>query len=170
MLVSKCRSVARGRGQRRRPRGFTLVELAVTIAVLAILSTLAAPSFRAFIGTMRAKSAAFDLINDLSIARSEAIKGNQMTSITPVGGNWSNGWQVLDGNGALLRERAAMGSSLSISVAPAGGLSFLPNGRTPNDNAPGNLAWSITSSIAGVTARCVVVSPSGSARSKMGGC
>jgi len=147
-----------------------LIEVMVTIAILAILSAVAAPSFRSFIGTMNAKSAAFDLINDLSIARSEAIKGNQNTSVVPVASDWGKGWEVRDASGAVLREHAALNSSLSISAAAVTGVAFLPNGRMPNDAAAANQSWSITSSISGVTSRCVVVTPSGSARSKMGAC
>lgn len=153
-----------------RALGFTLIELVVTIAILAIVSTVAAPSFNSFIGTMRAKSTAFDLISDLSYTRSEAIKSNRNTSMAPVGGDWSKGWQVLDNGGTVLRDRAALSSSLSIGTAPAAGIAFLPNGRVPDDAISANVAWSITSSISGVTPRCVVVTPSGAARSKAGSC
>jgi type IV fimbrial biogenesis protein FimT len=175
LVNSAARDIAARRICRCRPRpagagGFTLVELAVVIAMVAVIATLAAPSFRSFIGTMNAKSAAFDLINDLSIARSEAIKLNQTTTLAPVSSSWANGWRVSDANGNVLRERAALASSLSISGAAVAGVAFRPNGRLADDTADQNLSWGISSSIAGVTARCVVISPTGAARSKSGGC
>jgi type IV fimbrial biogenesis protein FimT len=155
---------------RRGTAGFTLIEAVVVVALLAIVAAVAAPSFRSFIGTMNSKSVAFDLINDLTVARSEAIKRNATTSMAPVGGDWAKGWQVLDANGGVLRERAALTSSLSVSGAAVAGVVFRPNGRLSDDVADDNLAWSISSSISGVTARCVVISPTGSARSKTGTC
>ena len=150
--------------------GFTLIEAMVVVALVAILSAVAAPSFRSFIGTMNAKSAAFDLIGDLTVARSEAIKLNQNATVMPVGGNWAQGWSV-SASGATVRTRPALSSSLSISGLGSGaGVTFGPNGRLANDTATANLTWSISSTTSGVTARCVVISPTGSARSKSGTC
>jgi type IV fimbrial biogenesis protein FimT len=160
------------RARRRRcgARGFTLIEAIVVVALLGIVASIAAPSFRSFIGTMNSKSAAFDLINDLTVARSEAIKRNAATSLAPVAGDWTKGWRVLDAGGGVLRERAALSSSLSVSGATLATVVFRPNGRLSADTADTNLAWSISSTISGVTARCVVISPTGSARSKTGTC
>ena len=53
-------------------RGFTLVELMVTIAVVAVLATLAAPSFYDFILVQRLKGINAQLVTDMQFARSEA--------------------------------------------------------------------------------------------------
>jgi type IV fimbrial biogenesis protein FimT len=178
MLVSgACHRRETGRADPRFPvalispraGGFTLIEVMVVVAILAVLAAIAGPSFRSFIGTMNSKSAAFDLVGDLTAARSEAIKRNQVTTIVPVGGNWANGWQVI-ASGVAVRERAALTSALSVTGAPAAGVSFQPNGRLAADTADANLKWSISSSISGVTARCVVITPTGSARSNSASC
>jgi type IV fimbrial biogenesis protein FimT len=54
-------------------RGFTLVELMVAIAVVAVLVTLAAPSFYDFILVQRLKGINAQLVTDMQFARSEAI-------------------------------------------------------------------------------------------------
>jgi type IV fimbrial biogenesis protein FimT len=53
-------------------RGFTLVELMVAIAVVAVLVTLAAPSFYDFILVQRLKGINAQLVTDMQFARSEA--------------------------------------------------------------------------------------------------
>ncbi|MGQ8878461.1 GspH/FimT family pseudopilin [Delftia sp. NA_296.1] len=93
-------------------RGFTTLELLVVIAVLAILTSLAAPSFTPLMERWRVRQIAEDLQATIYFARSEAIKrggniaitktanGNGCTNAT---GNtqWGCGWQVLTGSTVL---------------------------------------------------------------------
>lgn len=100
-----------------RPRhpaagGFTAIELMVTVAVLAVLMALAAPSFNPILERWRVRQAADGLESALYFARSEAIKrgGNVLVEKLPNGTNgctaagttadWGCGWQVCnDANG-----------------------------------------------------------------------
>jgi type IV fimbrial biogenesis protein FimT len=56
----------------RRQHAFTLVELVVVVALVAVVLTLAAPSFRDFILMQRLKSINASVVTDLQFARSEA--------------------------------------------------------------------------------------------------
>ena len=152
--------------------GVTLIEAMVVVAILAILSAIAAPNLRSFIGTIGAKSSASDLVNDLMFARSEAIKRNQAVAIKPVNGSWAAGWQV-EIPGAMvpvLTTHDALKSSLSISGAPTVGITFQTNGRLAADTAPDNLKWTLSSTEPGITPRCIVITATGSARAKSGAC
>lgn len=62
--------------------GFTLVEMMVTIAVLAITLAIAVPSFQNFINKGRLVGAAEQVSADLKYARSEALQRNRLTSIS----------------------------------------------------------------------------------------
>jgi type IV fimbrial biogenesis protein FimT len=148
-------------------RGFTLIEALVVLSIVAIVLAIGAPNLSFLIGSMNARSASFDLIADLALARSEAIKRNAPVTVEPlVGTDWSQGWRIVAG-GATLRERAGLPAALAVTSG-AGSLQFRANGRLGTDANPTNLSWAITSSNA--TPRCVVITPTGSARSKPGAC
>lgn len=78
----------------RSASGFTIIELMITIAVMAVLAMLAIPSFNSFIAGQQAKTGAHDLFLDLLYARSEAIKLNSSVYVAATGGDWANGWVV----------------------------------------------------------------------------
>ena len=80
---------------RQRSRGFTIIELLVVTAVVAILAMVAVPNMRDLIVRTRVKTAASDLHSSLTLARSEAIKRNVVTRVVPVSAaNWALGWSV----------------------------------------------------------------------------
>lgn len=82
---------------RLRPsRGFTLVELLVTVIVFGIVLAVAVPNFQNYLVQNRVKTGAQALFADLIYTRSEAIKRNADVRIEPNGGNWEDGWVVMN--------------------------------------------------------------------------
>ncbi|HYY61685.1 MAG TPA: GspH/FimT family pseudopilin [Burkholderiales bacterium] len=77
--------------------GFTIIELMTTLVILGILVTIAIPSFNDLIVGTRIKGAASDIYGALTFARSEAIKRNANVTVSPLSGQWVNGWQVMAG-------------------------------------------------------------------------
>ena len=64
----------------RRQSGFTLIELMMVIAIVAILAKLAGPSFRTMMLNNRLAAATSDLLVDLAAARSESARqGKRVT-------------------------------------------------------------------------------------------
>jgi type IV fimbrial biogenesis protein FimT len=112
----------------RRPAGFTLVELMVTIVVLSILLGLAVPAFRSFMQNDQQWAQQNNLLLALNTARSEAIK-NDLTAGAQVCSStdgatctrtpWEQGWIVLSANPQNPNARKA------VQVVGA-----LPNGTT----------------------------------------
>jgi len=83
--------------------GFTIIELIVTLTIAAILLAIAVPSMSRFIQANRLTSAANELIGDLALARSEALKRGTNTGVCKSGGGatcagsgtaWGSGWIV----------------------------------------------------------------------------
>lgn len=66
-----------------RQRGFTMVELMVTITVLGVLMAIAAPSFVDFMRRNQVTSTTNEFLTTLRMARSTAITRNLFVSVCP---------------------------------------------------------------------------------------
>ncbi|AKC87475.1 GspH/FimT family pseudopilin [Pseudoxanthomonas suwonensis] len=88
-----------------RQAGFTLVELMITLAVLAVLLAIGLPNFQQSLRNNRVATTTNDMIAAISLARSEAIRNTRGGAICAsedgltCGDDWSLGWIVWrDGN------------------------------------------------------------------------
>ncbi|MCP3661179.1 MAG: prepilin-type N-terminal cleavage/methylation domain-containing protein, partial [Gammaproteobacteria bacterium] len=78
----------------QRVKGFTLVELMITILILAILLGFAVPSFQAMMRNNAVVAASNQLLGALLLARSEAVKREAPVTVTfPA---TADGWVVTD--------------------------------------------------------------------------
>ena len=75
-------------------RGFTLLELMVALAVLSLLLALGAPAFGSLLDDQRMNSSAASLLHSVHYARTEAVRRNRHITLTPVDGDWNNGWLI----------------------------------------------------------------------------
>ena len=151
----------------RNKLGFSLVELAVVLAVIAIVATVAAPSLPGFVAKRRVAAAADDLFASLVYARSEAIRQNQPITVQAIGGDWSNGWQVADPNnaGGFLVQHAMQKLSVAEQTGVAA-VTYAPSGRLP----PGALPQLVICDSGGkASRRQLTIDPSGMPNLTTGG-
>jgi type IV fimbrial biogenesis protein FimT len=80
----------------RRQRGFTLIELMVTLAIGSILMLVAVPSLTTYRRNAELTSATNTLLAAINAARSEAMKRGTSAMVVPTnnGTNWNSGWVV----------------------------------------------------------------------------
>ncbi len=94
-----------------KTRGFTLIEVCITIVVLAILIAIAVPSMATIIGGSRVKSAKEDVLGTIAQARSEAIKTNTTLTVILASPTVS----ILNGATTLKTVRITGASGLAIT-------------------------------------------------------
>jgi len=130
-------------------RGFTLLELLVTLTIAAILLVLGVPSLREFSAEQQLKSAVGNLHNDLLLARSEAVLRNSIVVACPgYGGSGcsgaADGWLVFeDVNGdrqyqldePLLRRGQVFEDLLISGSSGRTAIGFFPDGSAPGSNS-----------------------------------
>ncbi len=138
--------------------GFTLIELVVTMAVLAIVVTIAAPSVQGIMQRSRLVSTTNDLVSALMTARSEAVKRGGAVTVCKTGNpdaaspscnagaNWSDGWIVfaddgvrgtVDGGDTMLKiqqPESANGPTVTPSASFSNAITYSAAGSAVSNN------------------------------------
>lgn len=116
--------------------GFTLMELMITIALVAIIIGLAIPNMGPFIKKRALRSTFDELHLSLVYARSEAVKQRKKIYVVPATDGWGQGWCVTSSKNIncasesefLLRTFTAHGKNLDFTNFPTSpGITF--NGK-----------------------------------------
>jgi type IV fimbrial biogenesis protein FimT len=134
-----------------RNKGLTLMEVMIAIAILGIITSLAASSFNNLIRRQQVSGETNVLFSLIYYARSEAVKHNKVVTIcksddvTQCGGDWSDGWIVFtdddkDGsrdNGETIISSGKIGEGYKLAWSAFGSNSYIrftPNGLTLSQN------------------------------------
>ncbi len=166
-------------------RGFTLMELLVTMAVAAILLAIAVPNFQSFFNRNRVVTVTNDFITAVNYARSEAIKGGAITTLCMSNNtstnapsctgntNWSNGWIIwVDRNGNGVMDTGVVSELIRIhgpinagDVAMGGAkTSFSFNGQGALTTTTGGDTFNICTPSGLTFSNSITVDPSGHLR------
>lgn len=116
-----------------RKNGFTITELLVVMAIVAILLGIGVPSYRYITNSYRMSAEVNSLLGDMQFARAEAIKEGQFvvvcassTSATCTNTAWNQGWIVfadtnndlqLDNGETLLHVQQAFSGQIPDTLA-----------------------------------------------------
>lgn len=135
----------------RHGTGFTIIELMISISVLALLLSIGVPAFTDIIRSNRVSAQTNDLVGGLNLARAEAAKRGLPVAVCAADAarnacagvataNWTNGWLIFtdrtgdvglyDGMDELLETSEAIGEGMTVTSNNAGFARFFP-GSTP---------------------------------------
>ena len=175
--------VRSGRAQERSVAlGFTLVELMVTFAVVAVMLMLAAPSLVAFQRNSELTSTANSFAAALSAARAEAMKRQLNTFVRPfppASDNWTLGWTAYvdvnwdfdytAGTDIQITQQAQLPASVTVATnsTPSDAIShyLMFSGSGFLRNADGSLGSSRALQFgSGSERRFIIVNPAGRVR------
>ncbi len=111
-------------------KGFSLIELLVTVSVVAIVAALAVPSFTSTIQNNKADAELNDLQRALNYARLEAINRGVTVRIAPTSGaDWKTELQVFlasdtSATPTALRKVAPLSSGATLTATDVTGIEF----------------------------------------------
>jgi type IV fimbrial biogenesis protein FimT len=139
-----------------RNSGFNLVEIMISLAIIGVMMALAAPNLRDFMRNARITSLTNDLMADLQLARTEAVKNSRRTWFCPSdseatlghcnGGVWTTQYRAIivdsnesnscDAGDVVVRHKKSEATTGSPTVALVNGdatfgVTFLPSGILP---------------------------------------
>ncbi len=130
--------------------GVTLIELLVTLSVVAIIVAVGVPALRDLYATHHMSAAVNDLVTSLHLARSEAIKGETPTSLCP-SANWdspnpictpagslADGWIVVadpGGNAIVVQTHKPLPGRTQLNHDFVDSMDFDASGKPSNGNA-----------------------------------
>lgn len=137
----------------RKTKGFTLIEVVVTVSVMSTLLAVGLPAFVALLENQRTSAALASLVSQMSHARLAAVKHRKPTILCPstsgtecdAGTDWSGGWLMFVERGDRTRpakrddilqaETVPTSRYLQIrSTAGRDSLRYLPDGRSAGSN------------------------------------
>lgn len=118
---------------KKNKMGFSLIELVIAMAVIAIGLAITIPAMQGFNDSNRRTTYINSLAGDIGLAKSESIKRGvnvTISQLTGTAGDWHNGWEITVGATTLKSSPAFDVSNITlIEFFGASSIVFKPNGR-----------------------------------------
>jgi prepilin-type N-terminal cleavage/methylation domain-containing protein len=161
--------------------GMTLIELLVTLAVVAVFATLAAPGMQSLMASQQVSAAASELQASTLQTRNTALARNQQTVMQPLdgtnstNGDFKNGWRIyVDVNGnqsydagtdVLIFSHDALPDSITVTppTGKANQMTYSGLGFLVSTWSTGNATWTISATSTTRT-KSLTISTSGRVR------
>lgn len=157
-----------------RHTGFTLMELLISLTLVAVLATMALPALEGVILNARRAAAVDELVRAAWFARTEALRRGRPVLLCAADGTddcatsheaWTGGWRVapVDEPGVTLRRGRGAPDPRARLLANRATFRFEPHDRRSTN---GTLAW--CDGRGNAAARAVIIAPTGRPRLEHG--
>lgn len=153
---------------KNKNKGFTLIELMTSVAIISILLALASPSFSSFIKNNKITTSAKNFYSDLNYAKSEALKGSgSVVMKASSGSTYKEGWIIfvdLNGNGSydsgdrILKQQDALPTNQVITIGSQDYLAFNSYGEI---NSSTSLSFKFCDDRTGAVGKNISINPIG---------
>jgi len=156
----------------RKDSGFSFIELLTVIAILAILTAIAVPSYISWRSNSQVRRAALDIYSNLQMAKSEAVKRNTLCAVTFGPNNFmvyvDNGNLAFDAGEQIINtipwsRYPGVNLDNTTFTNPANSIAFAPDGL-PRDNANNLGSGNVNISYQGANQKTIQVFIAGAVR------
>ena len=130
-----------------RQSGLTIIEMMIGIAIVAVIMVQAVPSMNGYFRDSAIRRVADEMRMGVQLAKSEAIRRNDVVQFVPAATGWSVQAVPAGGGNIVINSRTAQGSEAQVNAAAsAANVSFNGRGRA---NMVGMFTVNITNPTAG---------------------
>ena len=140
----------------RKQGGFSLVELMVTVTLIAFLVMLAIPSFSQWIANARLRSAAEEVVNGVRMAQAEAMRRNRTVAFVLTNSTLGlNAKPVANGSNWYVQALPLLGSASSLQAVQSDyvqGSTFATTNQITITNANAMLCFGTLGSVVAIQA------------------
>jgi len=119
--------------------GFTLLELLITLTIIAIMLSFGLPSLSRQAQANQVKTATNGLLEAMDIARSKAVSTNKRVTMKKLD-DWNNGWEIFidrnndgqlnDGETVILHHEKLAGVRISVNGPLRNNVSYVGTGES----------------------------------------
>jgi type IV fimbrial biogenesis protein FimT len=132
----------------KKRTGFTMIDVAITLSILGILTVIAVPSYISWLPRHRLQTSVRQIYDDMNLAKIQAVKSNLVAVVLfhPASNNYdifldTDGSWSHDAGETIIRQGASFEKDVSITgiTLPFNTTGFNNRGMLPTGAAPGGV-------------------------------
>lgn len=116
----------------RKAKGFTILELMITVLIAALIAAFAVPAFRDMLARNRINAISNEVVDALALARNKAVTSRRQVVIQPTGAGWTTYLDSVLAANAIGAIQFASPLDITFPVSNPTSVTFEADGRVQN--------------------------------------